>query len=477
MARISLWTPLLLILTVQLVLLIYLNAKTSPRGRDELVAVYISASDTFRLTARSNRAGSKPRKPLLNVDQIEAAPGNTINDGVNKNEVDREGFVRVSKDSKLPVGFGAAIVNSPSQVIDNVDGYQQVAVKKVDKKIRSQDGLVRKEEKKEEEAKDRADIVPQVVGRDWKRNGDGDSVKQRAENGGAQAKPNEKKRVGMRDVGALQMVESKAVNVGGGGEDGVMDGRRKVNQVSMLKSRDQDRGAEAAAGVRQNEPMRKIRVGESEKREYNVVNNDKLSLLGADPPRNLGKSIEGNPAIKDKGFATKIGANSTATKSKRSLIEKVGQLKRTGYGRFKDMPFMLARRYTQEDKDRGLPPPKPNMQKLDDLSRYADKLNYFDEFCTEVNEPLVECGERAARELTEEERVGRNIMFTLRTTLDYHDSRLPVLFETWLSMVDPRTVYIVTDGEDAELDDITENIGESFDFNLGGQTYNLYIHM
>jgi hypothetical protein len=55
------------------------------------------------------------------------------------------------------------------------------------------------------------------------------------------------------------------------------------------------------------------------------------------------------------------------------------------------------------------------------------------------------------RELTPFELDGNHILFTIRTSADYHSKRLPVLFHTWLANVNRSNVVIVTDGVDPTL--------------------------
>ena len=76
---------------------------------------------------------------------------------------------------------------------------------------------------------------------------------------------------------------------------------------------------------------------------------------------------------------------------------------------------------------------------------------YFTEVCESKVEPLVECSNRSKRVLNESETEGVDILFSMRTTMKFHDNRLPLVFETWLSEVDPANVYIVTDGDDEDL--------------------------
>lgn len=52
------------------------------------------------------------------------------------------------------------------------------------------------------------------------------------------------------------------------------------------------------------------------------------------------------------------------------------------------------------------------------------------------------------RLLTPFEAAGNDIMFTVRTTKPFHDKRLPLLFETWMTRANHSNIFIVTDGED-----------------------------
>ena len=65
--------------------------------------------------------------------------------------------------------------------------------------------------------------------------------------------------------------------------------------------------------------------------------------------------------------------------------------------------------------------------------------------------PLVETDDTLTpRPLTANEQAGNNILFTLRTTMKYHEQRLPVLFDTWLTTVNTSNVFLVTDGGDTK---------------------------
>ena len=63
-------------------------------------------------------------------------------------------------------------------------------------------------------------------------------------------------------------------------------------------------------------------------------------------------------------------------------------------------------------------------------------------------EVLVENDTRPFRKLTKFEEEGKNIMFTLRTTMSYHEGRLPLMFDTWMSETDCSRIFLVTDGYD-----------------------------
>jgi len=104
-------------------------------------------------------------------------------------------------------------------------------------------------------------------------------------------------------------------------------------------------------------------------------------------------------------------------------------------------------------------------------STMVNAQTYFTELCQEKIEPLVECSGRIPRNLTPFEWDGKNIMFTLRTTLAYHKQRLPLLFETWLTTVTPSTVFIVTDGHHTEMEEEIRNRGMHYVIAHSGSTY------
>lgn len=88
---------------------------------------------------------------------------------------------------------------------------------------------------------------------------------------------------------------------------------------------------------------------------------------------------------------------------------------------------------------------------LGDSPKVPTLDQYFQEVCAEPPGPLVECSNTPLRKLSEREEAGDDIMLSIRTTMKYHNTRLPVLFDTWLGEVEPTNVFIVTDGEDEDL--------------------------
>ena len=112
----------------------------------------------------------------------------------------------------------------------------------------------------------------------------------------------------------------------------------------------------------------------------------------------------------------------------------------------------------------------------DELSANKDhKINYDDFELVETEngikivrkpkptfgpEILVENDTRPFRKLTGFEEKGGDVMFTLRTTLSYHQMRLPLLFETWMTKVDCRRIFLVTDGHSLEWETNARRMGE-----------------
>lgn len=435
MARSNLWTPLVAILVIQVLLLLYLNLKTSAPTNGDLVSVHISAPDSLA-RSRDKTRGSLVKIQNVNVVQIEAPASEISRD---KRSIDEQtlmlgGNVQIDApikagERRLNNGAAAAGWESQQQKPRGIDGRNTV-------KLKSQNGSV---SVSRDEFRKRSDDDEQLIGEREKANA-------RDMKGGMSkesAVHNSRKQEAMEDRGILQAIDSKADHA----RDNVPnDSRRKINQVSMLKSHDSDE-APAAGGQKIKKPPA------NEKREREAVNMGKLTH------DDFMNHVQRSLAVNGKGDSVK--QDKANTTRKRNLIDKVSQLKmrKAANGKLRDMPFMPARRTSYQGN--GGKPPKFNYKQAEDFAKYANEVDYFEEFCKEVSEPLVECSKRKARELTDREQDGQNIMFTLRTTSDYHDERLPILFETWLSVVDPRTVFLVTDGEDAELDDITENIGQS----------------
>ena len=74
---------------------------------------------------------------------------------------------------------------------------------------------------------------------------------------------------------------------------------------------------------------------------------------------------------------------------------------------------------------------------------------------------LIECQNFKSRDLSPWEQSGNHIMFTLRTTTSFHSSRLPLLFQTWMTAVNRSNIFIVTDGRDKLLEHRAKEAGEN----------------
>lgn len=72
----------------------------------------------------------------------------------------------------------------------------------------------------------------------------------------------------------------------------------------------------------------------------------------------------------------------------------------------------------------------------------------------------VELLNRTYRALSPSEQAGANILFTVRTTVKFHKSRLPVLMDTWMTKVNCSNIYFVTDGPDAQTEDKVKSNGK-----------------
>ena len=121
--------------------------------------------------------------------------------------------------------------------------------------------------------------------------------------------------------------------------------------------------------------------------------------------------------------------------------------------------------------------PSPPLMQLSKQSR-ADSQNQFSKHDFEVKktqdgpkivrkpppdygpEVLVENSTQLTpRSLTDFETNGGDILFTLRTTGKYHDKRLPLLFETWMTKVNHSTIFMVTDRWDQKWMEFSKTQG------------------
>ena len=82
-----------------------------------------------------------------------------------------------------------------------------------------------------------------------------------------------------------------------------------------------------------------------------------------------------------------------------------------------------------------------------------------DYFCCGPKE-LIENGNLPVRTLSDTEKAGNNIMITIRTTKKFHQKRLPILYDTWLTVVNGSNVFLVTDGEDDEYLEKSKKLGK-----------------
>ena len=108
---------------------------------------------------------------------------------------------------------------------------------------------------------------------------------------------------------------------------------------------------------------------------------------------------------------------------------------------------------------------------IQSLGKSSGLEKYVKEFCDQSGEPLLECMDKPMRKLSPHEEQGRNIMFTLRTTKDYHDTRLGILFETWVTTLYPESLFVVTDDEDTELEEQLEGVGMHYINAKSGHTH------
>ena len=79
---------------------------------------------------------------------------------------------------------------------------------------------------------------------------------------------------------------------------------------------------------------------------------------------------------------------------------------------------------------------------------------------TSSPEVLIENNNLPVRILSDNEKAGNNIMITIRTTKKFHQKRLPILYDTWLTVVNGSNVFLVTDGEDDEYQEKSKKLGK-----------------
>ena len=82
-----------------------------------------------------------------------------------------------------------------------------------------------------------------------------------------------------------------------------------------------------------------------------------------------------------------------------------------------------------------------------------------DYFCCGPEE-IIENSNLPVRVLSNNEKAGNNIMITIRTTKKFHQKRLPILYDTWLTVVNGSNVFLVTDGEDDEYREKSKKLGK-----------------
>ena len=82
-------------------------------------------------------------------------------------------------------------------------------------------------------------------------------------------------------------------------------------------------------------------------------------------------------------------------------------------------------------------------------------------YCWRYRNKSVECLKLKSRGLSPWELNGNHIMFTLRTTTSLHASRLPLLFQTWMTAINRSNIFIVTDGQDKVLEYRAREAGTS----------------
>jgi hypothetical protein len=102
-------------------------------------------------------------------------------------------------------------------------------------------------------------------------------------------------------------------------------------------------------------------------------------------------------------------------------------------------------------KDRFIP--------LSEMSIEEFVSSTYDEYWLREPEILVENMNTAKRNLTQFELAGNNIMMVIRTGLIYHKTRLPSIYDTWLTTVNRSNVFIETDKLDKEYQEKNKILG------------------
>ena len=113
------------------------------------------------------------------------------------------------------------------------------------------------------------------------------------------------------------------------------------------------------------------------------------------------------------------------------------------------------------------PPPKPINTKNLWPSKLPNKISisngriltrYYKKYWT-GNETLAETSGRIPRTLTPSEKAGNDVMITIKTTRDYHRTRIQLLLDTWISVVNASNLFLVTDEYDQEYERKAKEIG------------------
>ena len=112
-----------------------------------------------------------------------------------------------------------------------------------------------------------------------------------------------------------------------------------------------------------------------------------------------------------------------------SRLDEKMQLLHQKYGKIDN----THRKYSQEDASR----------EDSDLVNWTQNV-YGPEVIVENDTSL------HTRRLTPVEKAGNDILLTLRTIKKYHDKRLPLLFNTWITKVNKSNIFLMTDDKDSK---------------------------